>query len=165
MHIQWTGSNTHNNGGGGGDGQAGAAGQGKDGTDRTNFVQINTMNENFPLPYETCDIWNSLHLLGTLNSSLSASGPYLAITPLGPKDLALYFASSGFYQCVQTNMCGPNSFESLNGTQLDADLNGAPASFPGALVQFRASRRVFNYMCSRNNNFSNRSQKGRITVS
>ena len=31
VHIQWTGSNTHNNGGPAGDGQAGSAGQGKAG--------------------------------------------------------------------------------------------------------------------------------------
>ena len=32
LHIQWTGSNTHNNGGPAGDGQAGSAGQGKAGS-------------------------------------------------------------------------------------------------------------------------------------
>ena len=39
LHIQWTGSNTHNNGDPGGDGQTGDAGQGTEGTDRHNFVQ------------------------------------------------------------------------------------------------------------------------------
>ena len=34
VHIQWTGSNTHNNGGPAGDGQAGSAGQGKAGKKR-----------------------------------------------------------------------------------------------------------------------------------
>ena len=31
VHIQWTGSNSHNNGGNGGDGQAGDEGQGQGG--------------------------------------------------------------------------------------------------------------------------------------
>jgi hypothetical protein len=165
VHFQWTGSNTHLNGGNGGDGQAGDAGQGQAGTDRTNFVQINTMNENFPLPYETCNVWNSLKLIGILSSDspMNKSAPYLDKTQLSSKDLALYFASSGFYRCEQAGVCGAKSFQSLNGT-LDADLNGAPASFPGALVQFNASGNVFYYMCSRNNNFSNRSQKGKVKV-
>jgi hypothetical protein len=50
IHIQWTGSNTHNNGGGGGDGQAGDAGQGTTGTDRHNFVQLAALEENYPIP-------------------------------------------------------------------------------------------------------------------
>ena len=41
LHIQWTGSNTHNNENPGGDGQTGDAGQGKTGTDRNNLVEIN----------------------------------------------------------------------------------------------------------------------------
>ena len=40
LHIQWTGSNTHNNGDPAGDGQAGDAGEGNGGTDRQNFVQV-----------------------------------------------------------------------------------------------------------------------------
>ena len=43
-------------------------------------------------------------------------------------------------------------------------LNNAPASFEGVLLRFRKSKTSYVYMCSRNNNFSNRSQKGRIIV-
>jgi hypothetical protein len=54
IHIQWTGSNTHNNGGDGGDGQAGDAGQGTTGTDRHNFAFMGTITDNFPLPVSHC---------------------------------------------------------------------------------------------------------------
>jgi hypothetical protein len=48
IHIQWTGSNTHNNGGNGGDGQAGDAGQGQGGTDRNNFLPLSKQGGTFP---------------------------------------------------------------------------------------------------------------------
>jgi len=50
LHIQWTGSNTHNNGPNGGDGQTGDDGQGEGGTDRSNLIQILSLNSNYPLP-------------------------------------------------------------------------------------------------------------------
>ena len=42
-------------------------------------------------------------------------------------------------------------------------LNNAPASFPGMVVKFK-QRATHHYGCTRNNNFSNRSQKGTIIV-
>ena len=47
--------------------------------------------------------------------------------------------------------------------KMSALLNNAPASFEGVLLRFRKPA-SYVYMCSRNNNFSNRSQKGKITV-
>merc|ERR1712212_716274 len=38
IHMEWTGSNTHNNNGNGNDGQPGDDGQGKDGSDRSNIM-------------------------------------------------------------------------------------------------------------------------------
>lgn len=42
-------------------------------------------------------------------------------------------------------------------------LNDSPASYDAGLIQMNQEG-VFNYMCTRNNNFSNRSQKGTIIV-
>lgn len=50
--MQWTGSNTHNNGNPAGDGQAGDAGEGTGGTDRHNLVQLMDKNSSFPLPLD-----------------------------------------------------------------------------------------------------------------
>ena len=67
VHIQWTGSNSHQNGNPGGDGQTGDAGQGKTGTDRSNLVQISDMNENYPLPYEMTTMWKDANIIGYMN--------------------------------------------------------------------------------------------------
>ena len=164
VHFQWTGSNTHNNGNPAGDGQAGDAGNGNGGTDRNNFVQINDLNYNYPLPFESTTIWNDMQLTGLLNMnfSYSDSSSYFTQGAFSAKDLALYFASSGYYQCASKTTCN-NSFDLL--AALDSNLNGAPASVAGAIVSFKNSKSIYNYICSRNNNFSNRSQKGSLSVS
>jgi hypothetical protein len=170
VHIQWTGSNTHLNGQPEGDGQAGNDGQGQAGTDRNNLVQINNLNENFALPYEMSSLWSDIDLVGFLNdinNYTDDSSQYLTTKQTlnsadFRKDMALYFSSSAYYKCVKALNCGANSYEQL--APLDADLNKAPASAAGALIRFTKSNQVYYYMCSRNNNFSNRSQKGAISV-
>jgi hypothetical protein len=67
LHIQWTGSNTHNNGNPGGDGQTGDAGQGATGTDRNNFLQIANLNENYPIPFEISSIIKDTIVIGYVN--------------------------------------------------------------------------------------------------
>jgi len=52
IHVQWTGSNTHNNGDPAGDGQAGDAGEGRDGTDRSNIAQLLDFSLNYPMPLD-----------------------------------------------------------------------------------------------------------------
>merc|ERR550525_641222 len=49
MHLQWAGSNTHNNGNPAGDGQAGDAGEGRGGSDRSNLVQLVDKNSTYPM--------------------------------------------------------------------------------------------------------------------
>ena len=48
VHIQWTGSDTHNNGQNEGDGQAGDTGQGAEGTDRNNLIQMLGIGRQLP---------------------------------------------------------------------------------------------------------------------
>jgi hypothetical protein len=75
-------------------------------------------------------------------------------------DYAVFFASAGYYQCYSDNVCGAESVETK--TPMNQLLNNAPASFEGALLRFK--RGTYYYICSRNNNFTNRSQKGVIRV-
>ena len=69
------------------------------------------------------------------------------------KDLIVSMASSGFYYNAARASAQPS---------LNAELNNAPASYRGMLLKF--SPGTYYYMCTRNNNFSNRNQKGRLHV-
>ena len=62
IHVQWTGSNTHDNNPPAGDGQAGDDGQGTGGTDRSNIVQIENQNRNYPLHLSDsrANMWDSV---------------------------------------------------------------------------------------------------------
>ena len=72
------------------------------------------------------------------------------------EDLILSMASSGYYNSVTLCQASPTK------TKLDALLNIAPASYPGIMLKFAPG--TYHYMCTRNNNFTNRNQKGRIHV-
>ena len=152
VHFQWTGSNTHNNGNPAGDGQAGDAGEGTGGTDRNNIVP--TLNEtvNYPLPWE--------HPANMMFRVASARWISTGLDSPRPEELAVYFASSGYFHCVRNDRCGGDSVQTKNA--LNNLLNNAPASFEGAVLRF--PRGTYHYICSRNNNFTNRSQKGRLVV-
>lgn len=152
VHIQWTGSNTHNNGNPAGDGQAGDAGEGTRGTDRHNIVEIPEPNSNYPSPYENSTMWNNVEVLYKWFDGSGGNGASI------PADVALAFATAGYYTCFSNCDNRPGNKDELNNL-----LNNAPASFRGALLRYR-SPGVYHYICSRNNNFTNRSQKGTITV-
>lgn len=118
------------------------------GTDRHNVVQISGPNTNYPLPYEKATMWNRIQVLYKW---------FNVGNPSSSEDIALAFASAGHYHCFT------GCTESVeNKAELNNLLNNAPASFRGALVRFQPG--VYHYICSRNNNFTNRSQKGTITV-
>jgi len=146
LHIQWTGSNTHNNGNPGGDGQTGDAGEGTGGTDRQNLVQMLHMDDNYPIPldkfpdnlFARSRCWN---FQGTLMTSI---------------ECALTLATSGQMRTVA---------QATATTTFDVLLNDAPASLIGGVIMQIQQAGSYNYMCTRNNNFSNRSQKGVFIVS
>ncbi|XP_065830069.1 protein DD3-3-like [Oscarella lobularis] len=152
VHVQWTGSNTHNNGNPAGDGQAGDAGEGTGGTDRHNIVQAENSLDNFPLPYERTTMWKGNAVYCFDNSAPKS---------IGEKDIAVMMASSGYYQCFEKDRCGSESVESKQ--KVNNLLNNAPASFPGCVMQFTPG--TYHYFNSRNNNFTNRSQKGTLRIS
>jgi hypothetical protein len=165
VHVQWTGSNTN---------PAGNAGQGKAGSDRSNIVQLRALNVNYPLPVQqaTNEMWSNAVVVGVLDDSTAPlavgqkKGSFLRKNLLQkPQDLALYFATSGYYECHQGGTCGDKSAEVKSAkVQLDQDLNVASASLPGVLLKFKEPNKTYFYMSSRNNAFTNRAQKAVIKV-
>lgn len=145
IQATWTGSNTHKNGPNGGDGQTGDDGQGKTGSDRSNIVGLMNRLDNYPLTStHPANLFNNMKVIWSAYNPLNA--------PPTPKDLAIQMASSGYYK----------SAAAVDGS-MNKLLDNTSASFRGSIFQM-TNRGAFNYTCTRNNNFSNRSQKGTITV-
>jgi len=176
IHIQWTGSNTHNNGNPAGDGQAGDAGQGREGTDRHNFVELKRYSfaESFPATWEENTIFtNMLDALDAFVPTPAQQQQGLVFHPLSvgidagrnwsyvQRDWAIRMASAGYYDSFNT---GPYSIATMNaaGNTLDDLLNNAPPAYAGAVFRFKQG--TYNYMCTRNHQFTNREQKGTLTV-
>lgn len=171
VHIQWTGSNTHNNGNPAGDGQAGDAGEGTRGTDRHNFVEVMNRNDNdfgssFPAP------WSQNTLMKGMVDALAAENIIqdedMAATTTWDKvkeNWAVRMATAGYYKGYVRNDANgrmESDPRQAGDNNLQVLLNNAPASFPGGLFRFAKGR--YNYMCTRNHNFSNRDQKGHLIV-
>ena len=117
------------------------------------MVQTTGPDVNYPIPYEKIDSATGLFKNAEVLWS-SAPGPQ------SDEDYAVFFASAGYYQCIREATCGAESVEEKE--QMNQLLDDAPASFEGALLRLR--RGTYYYICSRNNNFTNRSQKGVIIV-
>ena len=149
IHVQWTGSNRHNNQSPGGDGQTGDAGEGRGGTDRNNFIQLIDRKTNLVAP-------DHMHTLFD-NAQWVWSSHDMGDSDNHGFNLALSMATSGYYQCETNDECA-RSFDNT----LQDQLNNAPASYHGNI--FVPSQGEYHYKCMRNDNFSNRSQKGTITV-
>lgn len=153
LHIQWAGSNTHNNNSPAGDGQTGDAGEGRSGSDRNNIVEAIDPIDNYPLPWEMCKLFKNAIAVW---SSLDFKDPK-------PEDIAVSLATAGYYSCLKkSRLCSTESVQEKT-PKMDSLLNNAPASFEGMILQFK-NKGCFYYMCSRNNNFSNRSQKGVLCI-
>lgn len=169
VHVQWTGSNTHNNGNPAGDGQAGDAGEGTGGTDRQNLVAIPDRHANYPISQK--------HALGPKYANAKAlfkddsfecwiPKPKLntdttyalndIMIQLDADDCAVYLMSSGYFDDYD---------DALNGDKnLNPTLNNAPPSLIGGVFLKAKKQGEYHYMNTRNNNFSNRSQKGSVIV-
>lgn len=113
VHFQWTGSNSNDNNN---------DGQGQRGTDRSNIVQIDTRNKNYPGQLDNHTLWDR----------------------------------------NMSNWAGVvKEFATLS--QNDDELDDAAPYFDGGVISMKATG-IHHYMCSRNNNFTNRSQKGSLQV-
>jgi len=148
VHIQWTGSNTHNNGNPAGDGQAGDAGEGKGGTDRNNIMEVADRNHNFPVPFESAKA----------KMFKGAKAKWMACTrktaaQMTETDIRLQVGSGGHF-------CDVGHLATQGAIQKTLD-NVSP-SYGGILLSF--AKGEYHYICTRNNNFTNRSQKGSLTV-
>ena len=75
---------------------------------------------------------------------------------LQPIDVAVQMATSGYLSCET------GCDNSAQDKKMQDKLNNAPASFRGMVLKF--AKGTYHYMCSRNNNFSNRAQKASLTV-
>jgi len=139
VHFQWTGCDTN---------PQGNAGEGTAGTDRSNIVQLSTMTANVPAK----DDW--------LSDSTNAMFP--------DKDLRTHMSYLG-----QSNCLSYEDLKTKHGANNDNDINTDPQNcmkmnaanqyFDGGLVQMNSTGE-FHYMSSRNNNFTNRSQKASLDV-
>jgi len=159
VHFQWTGSNTHNNGNPAGDGQAGDAGEGTGGTDRSNIAELLSLRSSYPLPYDK--------FKSTFLDNSDCKWP-LSGQNVSPTDAKVILASGGYYSGEKGDEGHEimNSDESDNNgrAQLDPLLNNAAASFRQGLVCCPQEAGTFNLVSTRNNNFTNRSQKMHIVV-
>jgi hypothetical protein len=138
IHFQWTGCDTN---------PAGNAGEGKDQQDRSNVVQIKAIRDNVP----ATDDW------------IQNEGPAL-FEDIG---LRLRMAMLDQTDCLSYEELLVKTQNNQNNAEQDIQncmkLNGAPAYFDGGLVRMNTTG-DFYYMSSRNNNFSNRGQKGAIHI-
>jgi len=137
VHFQWTGCDTN---------PAGNAGEGTSQTDRSNMVQVASFGESKP----ASDDWISKN------------------TPLFEgSDLRTYMAMLGQTNCLTYSQLLTKNNNNQNQVEQDTQncmkLNAAPAYFNGGLVAMNKTG-TFYYMSSRNNNFSNRGQKGQIDI-
>lgn len=168
VQFQWTGSNTHNNGPNGGDGQTGDDGRGRGGTDRHNVVLLDALTENYPKFYSTFDTVlfpsdSEISSRIVFDSHLTHTAQYAS-----KMQLVQALATGGYVGPTPTNTGGgrtPAEFEALdaNNAANRGLLDNVSPTFRGPLMKMTEAGTV-HYMCTRNNNFSNRSQKATIVV-
>lgn len=151
LHIQWVGvSNTHNNGANGGDGQTGDSGQGQTGTDRHNMVLTLKEDTNFPIPLDKFD--NTLWDKSTCHRVTSKTG----FQALNRNDCAVTLATSGHFTSTALDDTHAGTWQN--------QMNNSPPSLIGGVVLTNIQSGQYPFICSRDNNFTNRDQKGVITV-
>lgn len=140
LHFQWTGSDANNRNN---------AGNGRAGTDRSNLVQVASRGENVPLPISKQTLFFD-----------AASDP---ANPEGQKlvDRFAYLDQDTVLQTID-EACDPDE-NNDNALSNCKQLNGASAYFDGGLVQMTQAG-VHHIASTRNNDFSNRSQKATIRV-
>lgn len=141
IHFQWTGCDTN---------PAGNAGEGTDKTDRSNIVQIENYGANVP----ASDEWFKKNKPLFENKDLRKRMAFL--DQVGCKT---------YEQLLAENNNNEGQVE--QDTENCMKLNAAPAYFDGGAIKMNISTpadKPFYYMSSRNNNFSNRGQKGAIHV-
>ena len=118
------------------------------GTDRNNMVEMNDPSVNYPITSKKpLTMFTNAEIVWSSNGNTKTG-----------QDLVTSMASSGYCSSVSLY----RTLALKTNTALNNLLNNAPASYRGMLLKFKPGN--YYYMCTRNNNFSNRNQKGRLTV-
>lgn len=140
VHFQWTGCDTNPN----------YAGEGTQRTDRSNIAQIYNRKKNYPMPFSEVTMFDP-----------ATAFRFAHLNQYGGKVCATTEEQS----CCKT-------YEQLQADGGDINQNvqncmkiNAPDAqyFNGGPIQMKTAG-TYHYMSTRNNNFTNRSQKGSITV-
>jgi len=150
VHFQWGGSNTHNNGNPAGDGQAGDAGEGRGGSDRSNIMEMSALRNSYPMPY---DQYASFFDIVTCKRPMEDE-------VLTADDVKIILATQGYFSSKE-------DAENNNGDNVDPLLNNVSGAFKQGVVCCTDANTTpgdYYLVSTRNNNFSNRSQKMKIKV-
>lgn len=184
VQFVWTGSNHHDNKNSqGNDGQTNAAGNGQGDTDRNNVMQIfaekNSRNpyqiggkSNFPVPFENGTLFGvkakNQYLWAppgfyadpkNSDNGCAIQGESISNPEFTNKQAFIGHATSGYMWCGTGENCGNNQ----GNLKTVLQLNTCPPNFVGP-VFIPEDNRTFNFASTRNNDFSNRSQKGQIVT-
>lgn len=177
FHFQWCGSNTHNNGAPGGDGQTGDDGEGTGGTDRSNFVQMKAMDQSYPVTYDKFDDDDDDDFFNYID----CYHPLMPTVSVSKADAQLILGTAGFYKGVDYmyEQCDGGVHDEYDDDEdrstcvVDELLNNVSASFRAGLIcclkpglpTSDGYEKIFAFLSTRNNNFTNRSQKIKIILS
>ena len=121
-------------------------------TDRSNIVAMEEPDRSFPQNGAVSGLFDNAKVIHALDGRHNMTSA----------DIEVSMVTAGTYNDATKVPADLNEFEQCNRKQL-AQLDCYPPSYAGLLLQFKKG--VYYYMCSRNNNFTNRNQKGRLTVS
>jgi len=142
IHFQWTGCDTN---------PAGNAGEGRDGTDRSNYVQIISFDNAYPVT----DDWISKNPKKVFIEKAETRTNFAT---LGQEALGTCLTRS---EILATN--GNNAGNAEQDLRNCGKLNAATNYFDGGVLRMNKTGTFF-YMSTRNHNFSNRDQKGVVYV-
>jgi hypothetical protein len=142
IHIQWIGCDQN---------PAGNAGEGTDQTDRHNMVQIEGPSHSYPASQS----WLNSNVQLFPDSSTRLGMAYVGQPITDPTQCLSY------QQLLANN--GNNQDQADQDPRNCMELNAAPPYYDGGAIQFK-NIGTFYYMGTRNNSFSNRTQKGTIFV-
>ena len=139
VHVQWAGSDYN---------PLGTAGEGRAGTDRSNLVHVLTSDANVPVP---------------MNGSVSVfSEEDTAALAWAGQDPLYCLSTQQMLTTYVADAQNPLSCHFLNGARTDGRAYMPTAAFSRVVQILRQG--TFTYISTRNNNFSNRSQKGVIVA-
>lgn len=150
IHFQWTGSDAN---------PTGNAGNGRRMTDRINIVELGStarLGLNRPAKHGYRDVSNGV-LRYTSYSSMFSDEATVRKMAYIRQDVRCVDGT-----CVPSLRCDDNSNDE-NSVNNCKELNAAPGYFDGGLVRMDRPG-SFSYTSTRNNDFSNRSQKATIVV-